>query len=147
MDRDRRALLRSIALAGSAGVAGCFGGPAGGDPTATAPGPTEGSPAERSPTDTPVQTETPTPSPTPTPVRECLCVDPASLLSFDERELSVPAGTTTTLTGRIHNPYLFELVSIEITLHPPDGDWSITPVRNTSIGSWLPRPSARRRGS
>jgi len=142
MDRGRRSLLRSVAIAGSVGLAGCFGGPSDGPasetPTGTDPGDTS-SPTRRSPTGTPTTTATATP--TRTPVRECadtgetLCSEPVHLLAFDDAELDFSDGTTTTITGRVYNPYLFEVTDVEVTLEPPDEDWTITPAEGPSVGT------------
>lgn len=147
MDRDRRTLLRSVALAGSVGLAGCFSGTPddAGSPTPTdggnSPSTPRGTPT-RSPAVTGTTASSPTPTgtsrPTGTPDTWCddtaeLCAEPTHLLTFDDGELNFLYGTTTTVTGRVYNPYLFEVVEVEVTLDPPGEDWTITPVEGTSM--------------
>jgi hypothetical protein len=55
------------------------------------------------------------------------------MLAFDDEELNFLYGTTTTVTGRVYNPYLFEVVDVGVTLEPPTDEWTITPLEGTSV--------------
>jgi len=141
MDPQRRSLLRSVAVAGSVGLAGCFGGGSGG-PTAT---PAVGIPDEtetdhmgttergQSPTEpSPHATATPTRSPSrnrnttaATRARWKECLAPCDLFGYQEVELE--EGTTGTVEGTVMNPHLFTITNLRITLEPPGDNWSVTP--------------------
>jgi len=179
MPSARRDLLRSIAIAGSVGLAGCLGGassdpateqpetdppnaslqsssgrPSTGASTTTGTPTTIGTPTPASPsvprtTSPPPSTSAGPSSPTSTlvPADECddtgaICTEPEHLLEFDAVPPEIPAGTTTTVAGTVHNPYLFEVTGVEVALAPSPPDWTIEPVRGTHTET-LPQKTGR----
>jgi hypothetical protein len=122
MELDRRRLLRSIALLGGVGSAGCFGGDTGSPETGTDGG-----------TGTPVGstqetvTSTPTPDRTPTYTTVCgVCTDPPELL-VEAPTPEVSPGATETIAATFRNPYPFAVSDVEVALDAPGTDWTVTP--------------------
>ncbi len=158
----RRRFLRRLGGLGVIGLAGCLGrdGSAPADPTGTeipteTPSPivattTRDTPT-RSPTETateampvtetePPETSTPTQEPTPEertptptePPGPTLPSNPAALLQIDSESIST---STSTISGTLTNPYLFEVHNGEVTLEPPNDDWSIEAASGTAFDS------------
>jgi hypothetical protein len=118
MRLERRTLLRSLVVVGSAGMAGCFGGD--GDTTGTEPDDGNG--------DSPVGSPrtSPTPDTTPTYTTVCgVCVDRPDLIVADETTAETTAASTVTAAATFRNPYPFAVEDVEITLQPPSGEWSV----------------------
>mgnify|MGYP000445222077 CR=1 FL=1 len=165
MDRDRRTVLRTLAVSGGLGLAGCLAlspEDPGSEPTdtdvrstarttdqselITHRSPPASSTARRTesrtPTPNPPSSSTPasTSSSTPTPVVECLR-PPDELDLFELTESRVTAGETTTVTGRVENPYIMPLDLVELGIEPPGGAWDVrTPTSFRGIERLGTRP-------
>ena len=121
---DRRRFVKALGALGVAGLAGC-----GGDGDGT---PTDTETSSDGTDDTDAGTETTTESPTPTEEpMEDLGTDPEPLLSLEGA--TAPANETTTLTGTLSHPYLFDLESVEVTAEAPNDDWTVTATGETSF--------------
>jgi len=71
------------------------------------------------------------------------CSDCASLLALDSD--TVRAGSTTTVTGTVENPYLFTLSIAAVRLESPGPGWTVTPLDRTAfrtLPTREPRPVA-----
>jgi hypothetical protein len=60
------------------------------------------------------------------------------LLTLDEDQPELDAGTTTTLTGRLYNPRNDDLTDGSVRLKPPSENWTITPVNGTTFDRLAP---------
>jgi uncharacterized membrane protein len=71
------------------------------------------------------------------------CSDCASLLALDSD--TVRAGSTTTVTGTVENPYIFNLSIAAVRLESPGPGWTVTPLDRTAfrtLPTREPRPVA-----
>ncbi len=133
--RNRRRFLKGLGALSIVGLAGCGGD--GDDDTDTPTDTDDG--MTPTPTDTTTEPETTTEPGTTEPVTTTEPEggtipqdDPATLLSFDETPI-VDSGSSTTVSGTVTNPYLFDLVSGEVTIQPPSDDWGVSPMSGTTI--------------
>lgn len=134
---DRRRFLSILGALGATGLAGC-GGDGGDDDTPTAEPTETPTDAETTPVDTTTVGEEPateTPTETGTEATDAgdqpLGDDPAPLVSFDG-PIQVGPGATTTITGTLTNPYLFDVRSVEVALTASD-DLEVTAQTDTAF--------------
>lgn len=139
---SRRWFMKTLGALGVAGVAGCSGDDStdtptdGGNGTANS-GMTDTATDTRTggDGDTQTTTATATEEPTPTPEPSCsIPEDPPGILTFDGvlgETLSVLPDQES-ITGRIQNPYLFDIQSGEVTLDVPES-WEIAGVENNTF--------------
>jgi hypothetical protein len=146
--RNRRRFLKGLGALSVVGLAGC-GGDDDTPAETTAPGGTTEATETTEPAETTESTETAetagttepaettepgetTASPTTDPGDTIPDENPETLLSFDDTPM-IDAGKTTAISGTVTNPYLFDLVDIDITMEAPNDDWEITAVGGTMI--------------
>ncbi len=135
---NRRGFLKAVGALGAVGLAGCGGdGDDTDEPTDTEPGDTTEpmdttEPADTTePGETTADTETETPTATETP--EQPLDDPAALLEFPA-DLQAQPGTTVTVSGTVTNPYLFDVLNVEVAMEA-SGDATVEAASGTSFGT------------
>jgi hypothetical protein len=84
----------------------------------------------------PAGRDSPTDTSDPQDCRQC-----PTLLTFGDESPTVTADATTTITGRLYNPYPFTLSSVAVELDPPGPNWTVTPINGNAAETLGPRES------
>lgn len=131
----RRQFITTVALFGASGIAGCGGDDDTETPTETTntDATTTSTGTESDETTTAPDATTTAPDETGTDGNQDLGDPPAELISLSST--SLPANRTTTLSGTLSNPYLFDIQSVEVSIGAPNDDWTVTATGNTSFDS------------
>jgi len=143
-DANRRWFLKTLGVLGVTGLAGCGGDGDDGTDTATdTPTTTEtataDTPTDTTTADTPTDTTTETVGGTDTPTETVGGTDtPAQPLGDPPEPLlslggaSAGTGETTTLSGTLSNPYLFDVRNVSVSLSGPSG-WDVSATGSTTF--------------
>jgi len=150
--RNRRRFLKGLGALSIVGLAGCGDDGDGTDEPADTTEPMETTEPPEDTTVPPEDTTEPSektteppekttePPTTTEPGDDIPDEDPATLLSFSDAPI-VDAGQSTTITGSITNPYLFDVEDGTVELEGPDG-WELSPAEGTTFDT-LESQSAR----